>query len=135
MSSRCVRRPKEAIEIGCDAAEDESMRQAQWSVSTQVVVGHVKLLLEAGVPPRAVCVIAPYRAQVTLLRAALEPLGVDARTVDGYQGGERDAVVLSLTRSPRCHSVSSARSLAIDASCASRDSSAALCARCGRQGS
>ena len=42
--------------------------------------------------------VAPYHAQVTLLRTML-PHAVDCKTVDGYQGGERDAVVLSLTRS------------------------------------
>merc|ERR1711903_420146 len=45
-----------------------------------------------------ICVVAPYHAQVTLLRTMLPP-AIDCKTVDGYQGGERDAVVLSLTRS------------------------------------
>ncbi|KAJ1457780.1 P-loop containing nucleoside triphosphate hydrolase protein [Pelagophyceae sp. CCMP2097] len=64
-----------------------------------VVVQHVESLLACGLRPQQICVIAPYNAQVAELRVRLEPLGVDARTVDGYQGGERDAVVLSLTRS------------------------------------
>lgn len=64
----------------------------------EVVVAHVEKLLKLGMGPSNICVIAPYHAQVTLLRTRLPP-DVDCKTVDGYQGGERDAVVLSLTRS------------------------------------
>jgi hypothetical protein len=58
----------------------------------------------AGLAPRDVCVITPYSAQVTAVRAALaahvdggEAVTVD--TVDSFQGSERPAVVVSFTRS------------------------------------
>ena len=70
-----------------------------------VVASHVALLLAAGLAAAQICVIAPYNAQVAALRGALEGTGVEARTVDGYQGGERDAVVLSLTRSNEARAV------------------------------
>ncbi|KAK7242556.1 ATP-dependent 5'-3' RNA helicase [Aureococcus anophagefferens] len=70
-----------------------------------VVASHVALLLAAGLDAAQICVIAPYNAQVAALRGALEGTGVEARTVDGYQGGERDAVVLSLTRSNEARAV------------------------------
>ncbi|MEM6852804.1 MAG: AAA domain-containing protein, partial [Planctomycetota bacterium] len=63
----------------------------------QVVADHVTGLLDV-LPPSQICVIAPYNAQVAALRDVV-PDGVDCKTVDGFQGGERDAVVLSLTRS------------------------------------
>jgi DNA replication ATP-dependent helicase Dna2 len=59
----------------------------------------VEELLEAGLGPREIGVIAPFRAQVFLLRAALESTGVVADTVERFQGGEREAIVLSLVRS------------------------------------
>lgn len=65
-----------------------------------IVRRHVEALLAAGVPAAAIGVITPYNAQVQLLRehfAAHEDLEV--RTVDGFQGREKEAIVLSLVRS------------------------------------
>lgn len=62
----------------------------------------VRQLLEEGVAPSEVAVVVPYRAQVDLLSTLLGPLldaGVEVDSVDGFQGREKDAVVLSLTRS------------------------------------
>lgn len=48
-----------------------------------------------------IAVITPYNAQVTLLRHLLVDAcpGVEVRSVDGFQGQEREAVVLSCVRS------------------------------------
>lgn len=62
-----------------------------------VVVRQVRGLLEAGVAPDAIAVIAPYAAQVRLLREKLPEVDVDS--VDGFQGREKEAVVISLVRS------------------------------------
>ncbi|MFC4553345.1 AAA domain-containing protein [Halorussus sp. GCM10023401] len=62
-------------------------------------------LLEAGVRPENVGVITPYDAQVDEIRRALSDAGVpnhgdvEVDTVDAFQGGEREAVVVSLVRS------------------------------------
>jgi ATP-dependent RNA/DNA helicase IGHMBP2 len=60
----------------------------------------VLALREAGVAGTDVAVITPYNAQVQLLRERLrgEP-DVEIGTVDGLQGREKEAVVLSLVRS------------------------------------
>jgi ATP-dependent RNA/DNA helicase IGHMBP2 len=57
-------------------------------------------LREAGVPAQAIAVITPYNAQVQLLRRMLlhEP-DLEIGTVDGLQGREKEAVVVSLVRS------------------------------------
>ena len=44
-------------------------------------------------------VISPFRAQVVLLRRLLEDTGVVADTVERFQGGERDVIVISFVRS------------------------------------
>ncbi len=44
-------------------------------------------------------VISPFRAQVVLLRRLLEGTGVTADTVERFQGGERDVIVISFVRS------------------------------------
>jgi superfamily I DNA and/or RNA helicase len=56
-------------------------------------------LLGAGVPPAGIAVIAPYAAQVRLLRERLSVPGLEIDSVDGFQGREKEAVVISLVRS------------------------------------
>jgi superfamily I DNA and/or RNA helicase len=60
----------------------------------------VRALLEAGVAARDIAVIAPYSAQVRRLRRELgEVAGLEIDSVDGFQGREKEAVVISLVRS------------------------------------
>lgn len=65
------------------------------------LVAHVVTsLLEAGVPANAIAVVTPYNAQVQLLRERLGGIvGLEIGTVDGLQGREKEAVVVSLVRS------------------------------------
>lgn len=64
-----------------------------------LVVRLVSDLLEAGVPPDHIGVIAPYAAQVRLLRSRIEPTSLEVDTVDGFQGREKEAIVLTMVRS------------------------------------
>jgi superfamily I DNA and/or RNA helicase len=62
----------------------------------------VRRLLSRGVAARDVAVITPYLAQVRLLRDALRgevDAGLEVDTVDGFQGREKEAVVVDLVRS------------------------------------
>jgi ATP-dependent RNA/DNA helicase IGHMBP2 len=67
----------------------------------QLVVQHVKTLLSLGMKAEEIAVISPYNGQVEVLRTLLLPdiPKLEIRSVDGFQGGEREAVVLSLVRS------------------------------------
>ena len=47
----------------------------------------------------SIAVIAPYGAQVRLLREKLPVPGLEIGSVDGFQGREKEAVLLSLVRS------------------------------------
>jgi predicted DNA helicase len=64
----------------------------------EMVRGLVKELLGLGLDPSHLGVIAPYEDQVKLLREIL-PEGVEIRTVDGFQGREKEVIILSLVRS------------------------------------
>lgn len=64
----------------------------------ELVVARARALLSAGLAPFELAVIAPYRAQVTLLRALLGRDDVEVDTVDAFQGREKDAVLVSMTR-------------------------------------
>jgi ATP-dependent RNA/DNA helicase IGHMBP2 len=58
-----------------------------------------RFLLDTGVAPAAIAVIAPYSAQVRWLRERLPIPGLEIDSVDGFQGREKEAVVMSLVRS------------------------------------
>lgn len=60
----------------------------------------VRKLLAAGVRPTQIGVITPYRAQVRHLREVLADVeGLEIDSVDGFQGREKEAIVVSLVRS------------------------------------
>lgn len=67
-----------------------------------VVKAWTERLVEAGLHPSQIAIITPYQAQVTLLTSLLRPTygsGLEIGTVDGMQGREKDAVIISLVRS------------------------------------
>ena len=55
-------------------------------------------LAESGVKPHWAALISPYAAQVRLLRHQVPP-GLEVGTVDGFQGREKEVILLSLVRS------------------------------------
>jgi len=66
----------------------------------RVAVQHVQALLDAGLPARDLAVVTPYAAQVRWLSQRLAGVdGLEVGTVDGLQGREKEAIVLSLVRS------------------------------------
>ncbi|KAM8861024.1 DNA-binding protein SMUBP-2 [Synchiropus picturatus] len=90
---------------GCGLTElevvDEQSKGNKGEVD--IVELHVNALTEAGVHDRDIAVIAPYNLQVDLLRQKLSPKHpeMEIKSVDGFQGREKEAVVLSLVRSNR----------------------------------
>ena len=64
-----------------------------------LVVHKVRQLTDAGLSPADIAVIAPYAAQVRLLREQLAEDELEIDSVDGFQGREKEAVIISLVRS------------------------------------
>ena len=64
-----------------------------------LVARKVRALLDCGVAADSIAVIAPYAAQVRLLREQLPVPGLEIDSVDGFQGREKEAVVISMVRS------------------------------------
>jgi len=66
-----------------------------------VVAAHLERLFAAGLKHEDAAVITPYNAQVDRLRARLEEAypGLEIGSVDGFQGREKEAVVISFVRS------------------------------------
>jgi ATP-dependent RNA/DNA helicase IGHMBP2 len=65
-----------------------------------LVARKVEQLMAAGLGTEAIAVITPYSAQVQMLRELL-PAEIEIDSVDGFQGREQEAVIISLVRSNR----------------------------------
>ncbi len=66
-----------------------------------LVAEKVQALLDAGLSAAEIAVISPYSAQVRLLRERLQQPELEIDSVDGFQGREKEAVIVSLVRSNR----------------------------------
>ncbi|KAF3822350.1 hypothetical protein GH733_007724 [Mirounga leonina] len=64
---------------------------------------HIQALVDAGVQASDIAIITPYNLQVDLLRQSLAHRHpeLEIKSVDGFQGREKEAVVLSFVRSNR----------------------------------
>ncbi|KAJ0288507.1 hypothetical protein COL940_000617 [Colletotrichum noveboracense] len=61
---------------------------------------HAQSLVDAGVKPEDIAVVTPYNAQLAILAPLKEQFpGIELGSVDGFQGREKEAVIVSLVRS------------------------------------
>ncbi len=65
----------------------------------EFVLHKVQQLRDAGLHPRDMAVIAPYAAQVRWLREHYDSDDLEIDTVDGFQGREKEAILISCVRS------------------------------------
>ncbi|PAA90624.1 hypothetical protein BOX15_Mlig002167g4, partial [Macrostomum lignano] len=101
---------------GCDLAElesDDSEMSKANPGEAAIVAEHVSALVTSGLAPSDIAVISPYNLQVEHIRLALQQQqqqqstpssnlqSVEVRSVDGFQGREKEAVIISLVRSNR----------------------------------
>jgi ATP-dependent RNA/DNA helicase IGHMBP2 len=70
-------------------------------LEAELVLRKVQALLDAGIPAADIAVISPYAAQVRLLRERVKQGEVEIDSVDGFQGREKEAVIVTLVRSNR----------------------------------
>ncbi len=94
--------PVEFIDTAGAGYDEEKEPDGESRLNPQeadLVTRKVKAILQLGVRPEDVAVIAPYAAQVRRLRQSLDVPGLEIDSVDGFQGREKEVVVLSLVRS------------------------------------
>lgn len=87
---------------GFDEERDDSDPSTSNPGQSHRVVAEVRRLLARGLPASEVAVIAPYQAQVRRLRSMLATevhAGLEVGSIDGFQGREKEAIVLDLVRS------------------------------------
>lgn len=98
-------RPLDVIDTagaGLEERRSEGSESRDNEGEAALVVKAVRALLAAGLKPRDIGVIAPYAAQVALLSQALfadVEEGLEVDTVDGFQGREKQAILVSCVRS------------------------------------
>jgi superfamily I DNA and/or RNA helicase len=66
----------------------------------ELALRYVERLVSSGVSPDQIAIITPYSAQVRALRE-LRELPVEINSIDGFQGREKEAVIISLVRANR----------------------------------
>ncbi len=79
--------------------DDPSVRNVE---QAERVTREVKRVLARGVAPADLALITPYEAQARVLRSLLvmeRTEGLEVGTIDGFQGREKDAVIVDLVRS------------------------------------
>ncbi|KAL8733885.1 MAG: hypothetical protein Q9166_001873 [cf. Caloplaca sp. 2 TL-2023] len=95
--------PELDIQHNEDAPSKSTLPNDSKSNPSEVIVveRHVTALVDAGVKAEDIAVVTPYNAQVALLAKALKErfAGIEVGSVDGFQGREKEAVVVSLVRS------------------------------------
>ncbi|KAI4601410.1 hypothetical protein KJ359_011539 [Pestalotiopsis sp. 9143b] len=65
-----------------------------------LVKQHVRKLVDAGVKPEDIAIVTPYNAQLAVLAHLKDAFpGIELGSVDGFQGREKEAVILTLVRS------------------------------------
>ncbi len=85
-----------------DEEWDKGTRSRKNEQEAELAIQKAKALIEAGLPAADIAIITPYSAQVSLFRDRLAAEGlndVDLGSVDGFQGREKEAVIISLVRS------------------------------------
>ena len=84
---------------GFEEARAAGEESAHNGGEASLVAARARELLECGLRPEELAIITPYRAQAALLRERVADSRVEIDTVDAFQGREKDAVLVSLTRS------------------------------------
>lgn len=66
------------------------------NLEIEIVLDIIKMYLDKGIEQKDIGVISPYANQV---REINKKTNVDVKSVDGFQGGEKDIMIISLVRS------------------------------------
>ena len=85
-----------------DEEWDKETRSRRNPQEADLALKKVQELIDAGVPADGIAIITPYSAQVSLFRDLLGEYDlpqIDLGSVDGFQGRESEAVIISMVRS------------------------------------
>jgi ATP-dependent RNA/DNA helicase IGHMBP2 len=84
---------------GFDEGWNDLLESRDNQGEAQLAVRLLDQLLSAGLQPKDVAILTPYVAQAKLLRTMVKVPGLEIGSVDGFQGREKEATIVSLVRS------------------------------------
>lgn len=89
---------------GCDMEEKKDEEDSTLNEGeAEVAIAHAKRLVESGVGASDIGLITPYAAQVVFLKTLKSNVDklkeMEISTVDGFQGREKEAIIISMVRS------------------------------------
>jgi len=85
---------------GYEEAWNELLESRENEGEARLALKLYQQLRQAGLPAKQIALITPYVAQVRLLRSlAAGDTAMEIGSIDGYQGREKEAIILSLVRS------------------------------------
>jgi len=88
---------------GVEAKESLPDRSTSYEniVEANIAVDLVKELIDIGLKEKDLGVISPYLSQVKRIKTLLsqEDIGVEVKSVDGFQGREKEVIIISFVRS------------------------------------
>ncbi|XP_021282252.1 DNA-binding protein SMUBP-2 isoform X1 [Herrania umbratica] len=89
---------------GCDMEEKKDEEESTLNEGeAEVAISHAKRLVQSGVHASDIGIITPYAAQVVLLKTLKSNedklKDMEISTVDGFQGREKEAIIISMVRS------------------------------------
>ncbi|GAA5814691.1 hypothetical protein MFLAVUS_008190 [Mucor flavus] len=73
----------------------------------EIIKNYIAKLIKDGIKPKQIAVITPYRSQAAKIVSELRDnwVNIEVGTVDGFQGKEKEVILLSLVRSNRKYDV------------------------------
>ncbi len=85
-----------------DAKEAQNERSTSYynEAEAKLCVDLARELLQMGAKPEDIGIITPYAAQIKMIKQLLEhhELPIETKTVDGFQGQEREIIIISFVR-------------------------------------
>ena len=97
---------------------DEFRERVRRGSTSKGNVGEAKLvkdiaerLLSLSIAPEEIAIISPYDDQIALIRTMLRVDGLEIKTVDGFQGREKEVVIVSFVRSNKSGEIGFLRDL------------------------
>jgi superfamily I DNA and/or RNA helicase len=84
---------------GYDETWNDLLESRENKGEAELAVRLLDKLLASGMDPRQVAILTPYVAQAKLLKSLAKVPGLEIGSVDGFQGREKEATIVSLVRS------------------------------------
>ena len=84
---------------GFDESWNDLLESRENQGEAKLAVRLLEKLLASGMDPRQIALLTPYVAQAKLLKSMSKIPGLEIGSVDGFQGREKEATIVSLVRS------------------------------------